>query len=186
MPADARPHGQSLTELATAWNYWAWSTAEDNPLLAVRCEQSPTDPRIWFLPVSLGGEMENVCSVPAGSFLVMSPGALECSNIEPEPFFGASPEDLQACVEEGFELLSYVEVTVDGRTTSDLEDYALTTNLITLPPNNLLSEDSGWSLTKGYFVLVRPLSRGTHTLHAYAEFEEFAFTAGITYTIIVE
>ena len=188
VPAEARVHGHTLTELATAWNLWAWGTpAEDSPLLAVRCERSPIDPRIWFLPVSLGGEWENACSVPPGTFLFMSPGALECSNIEPEPFFGADLADLQACVDDGFELLTYVEVTVDGQTTTDLSSHALTTNLLTLPPNNLLSADSGISLTKGYFIVIRPLSPGTHRLRAYDEFAPLDnFTAGITYTITVE
>jgi hypothetical protein len=187
LPANARIHGHTLTDLATAWNEWAWTASpDDSAILDVRCEQSEIDPKVWFLPVSLGGEWETTCAVPAGSFLVMSPGALECSSVEPEPFFGADPEDLQACVDEGFELLTYVEVTVDGRTVTDLGAYVLTANLIDLPPNNLLSADPGISLTKGYFLVFHPLSRGTHTLRAYDEFAPMEFTAGITYTIVVE
>jgi hypothetical protein len=186
LPADARAHGHSLTDLATAWSVWAWGTAaEDNPLLAVRCEQSTVDPRIWFLPVSLGGEFTNTCEVPVGSFLVMLPGGWECSSLEPEPFFGANLAELQECVDDGFELLNFVEVTVDGRTVTDLDDYVLTTHLATLPENNLLSPDSGLTLSKGYFVVVHPLSPGTHTLRAYDEFAEIGFQAGITYTIVV-
>lgn len=187
MPANARIHGYTLTELATAWNYWAWATPpEDSAILGVRCEQSTLDPKIWFLPVSLGGEWETTCEVPPGTFLVMSPGALECSSVEPEPFFGSDAEELQACVDEGFELLTYVEVTIDGRTVTDLAPYVLTADLIDLPPNNLLSADPGISLTKGYFLVIHPLSRGTHTLRAYDEFAPLDFTAGITYTVIVE
>jgi hypothetical protein len=185
LPPNARPLGHTLTELATAWNVWAFGTAEDNPLLAVRCEQSPIDPRIWFLPVSLGGEWENTCNVPQGAFLLMNPGGTECSNVEPEPFFGADEADLLACVNETFELLTYVEVTFNGATVTDLDAYIVTTPLTNLPANNLLSADPALSRDKGYFMVIHPLSRGTHILRAYDEFESFDFQAGITYTIHV-
>jgi hypothetical protein len=186
LPASAHPLGHSMSDLATAWNRWAFGSAADvNPLLAVRCEQSTIDPRLWFLPVSLGGEFENTCDVPTGSFLMLNAGGAECSNLEPEPFFGANEEELIECVNDGFELVSYVEVTGKGVTTTNLSAYAVTSHLDTLPPNNLLSTESGLTLDKGYFLVVGPLSPGTHTFHAYDEFEVFDFQAGITYTINV-
>ena len=185
LPPDARPLGFTLTELAAAWNQWGFGTAEDNPLLAVRCEQSPLDPRIWFLPVSLGGEWENTCNVPPGSFLVLTAGGSECSNLEPEPFFGADEADLLACVNETFEWLTYVEFTFNGKTVTDLADYIVTTPMYTYPPNNLFGADAGISRDKGYFLVLHPLSRGTHTFRAYDEFAIFNFQAGITYTINV-
>jgi hypothetical protein len=186
LPPTAHPHGHSLTELATAWNVWAFGTAADiNPLLAVRCEQSSINPRIWFMPVSLGGEYENTCDVPQGSFLLLNPGGSECSNVEAEPFFGADESDLLACVNETFPLLTYVELTFNGTTTTDLEDYIVTTPLTNLPANNLFSASPALSRDKGYFLVVGPLSRGTHTLHTYDEFASFDFKAGITYTINV-
>ena len=187
LPAEARPLGYTLTEIGTAWNHWAFaSPADTSPLLAVRCEQSPLDPRIWFLPVSLGGEFEADCDVPRGAFLVLTAGGWECSSIEPEPFFGANEAELLDCVNAGFELLSYVEVTFNGTTTTDLDDYVVTTTLDTLPPDNLLGPDAGLTLDKGYYLVISPLSPGTHTLRAYDEFESIGFQAGITYTINVD
>ncbi len=174
-----------MTELAQAWNVWAFGTSVDNPLLAVRCQQSPIDPKIWFLPVSLGGEYETTCNVPQGAFLLMNPGGSECSNVEAEPFYGADEADLLACVNETFQLLTYVEVTFNGKTVTDLGSYIVTTPVTNLPADNLLSPDPALSRDKGYFMVVSPLSRGTHTLRAYDEFESFDFQAGITYTINV-
>jgi hypothetical protein len=186
LPVNAHPLGYSMADLATAWNQWGFGSAADvNPLLAVRCEQSSLDPRIWFLPVSLGGEYQNTCDVPAGSFLILNAGGAECSNLEPEPFYGANEAELIDCVNENFELVSYVEVTARGVTTTDLSAYAVTSHLDTYPANNLLSSDSGITMDKGYFMVVGPLSPGTHTFHAYDEFEVFDFQAGITYTINV-
>jgi hypothetical protein len=186
LPPSARPLGYSLTELATAWNIWAFGTAADvNPLLAVRCEQSSLDHRIWFLPVSLGGEYQDTCNVPQGTFLVFNPGGSECSNMEPEPFFGVDEADLLACVNETFGLLTYLEITFNGTTVKDLDSYIVTTPLTHLPANNLLGPDPALSRDKGFFLVIAPLSRGTHTLHAYDEFFDGAFKAGITYTINV-
>lgn len=97
----------------------------------------------------------------------------------------ADEADLRACVDETFELLTYVEVTFNGKTVTDLDAYIVTTPLTMLPANNLLSTDPALSMDKGYFMVIHPLSRGTHTLRAYDEFESFDFQAGITYTINV-
>lgn len=186
LPPNAAPLGYSLTELASAWSLWAWgSSPSDSPLLEVRCEQSPLDPRIWFLPVSLGGEDENTCDVPQGAFLVMLAGGGECSDAEPAPWHGGNEAELIDCVDQGFDLVTYAEVTAGGKTTTNLSGYVVTTSVITLPADNLFSSDPTISMTKGIFLVVAPLSRGTHTLRAYDEFDSISFTAGITYTINV-
>ena len=186
LPANARPHGLSMVDIATAYNQWLYgSPAETSPALAVRCEQSPIDSKIWFLPVSLGGEWQTTCEVPRGSFVVLTPGGWECSSIEPEPFFGSNEAELRECVDAGFAELSYVEVTFNGRTVTNLDDYVVTSRLDALPPNNLLSSESGLTMNKGYLMVLRPLPPGTYTLRAYDEFEALDFQAGITYTIIV-
>src|SRR6185295_2031237 len=139
LPPTAHPLGHSMADLATAWNRWAFGSAADvSPLLNVRCERSTIDRRLWFLPVSLGGEFENTCNVPRGSFLMLNAGGAECSNLEPEPFFGANEAELIECVNDGLDLVSYVEVTAKGVTTKDLRAYAVTSHLDTLPANNLL------------------------------------------------
>jgi len=186
LPSNARAHGYSLVDLASAFTVWAFGTsAEVNPIVAGRCERSPITPHIWFLPVSLGGESVSTCQVPPGAFLVVTPGFIECSNIEPEPFYGADEIALHGCVDDWFDLLNRADVVLDGQPVENLEDYALTTLPVTLPPNNLINTEPGLSLSKGYFLALRPLSRGTHTLRLYDEFEALGFQAGITITIVV-
>jgi hypothetical protein len=186
VPPTAHPRGHDMAALAGAWDVWGFGApADDSPLLEVRCEQSPIDPKIWFLPVSLGGEWENTCDVPQGAWLLLTAGGTECSNLEPEPYFGADAADLVACAEETFPLLSYIEMTVEGVTTTKLDRFILTSDVVELPENNLLSPDAGISIMKGYFFMIHPLSRGTHTLRTYDEFDVFNFQAGITYKINV-
>ncbi len=185
LPPSARVKGHSLVDLATAYTLWGFGTsAEVNPLVAARCERSPVDPSIWFLPVSIGGDGQATCHVPPGAFLVVTPGFMECSSVEPDPFYGADQNALLGCVNDLFEP-NYAEVILDGRQVTNLDDYVLTPLPVTLPPNNLLSTDSGLSLSKGYFLVIPPLSRGTHTLRLYDEFPAIGFQAGLTITIVV-
>src|SRR5689334_18232821 len=108
LPPQARIHGMTLGEIAGAWDRWAFGTpADTNPLLANRCETSPSDPRIWFLPVSLGGDYAIDCDIPTGAFLVLTPGGYECSAAEGN---GSTAAELEACVEANFSALSLVQV----------------------------------------------------------------------------
>jgi hypothetical protein len=187
MPPGVGARGHSMLDIATAWTVWAFGTGDGGPILEARCEQSPIDKKIWFLPVSIGDDAPVACDVPQGAWLLISPGGSECSNLEEEPWFGADPDDLGACVEETFEDLTYLDLTLDGRTTTEarLQPYILTTRTVDLPADNLLSSDPGISRFKAYFLIVHPLSRGTHTMRAYDEFEDGAFVGEVSYTITV-
>ena len=187
LPASAHPGGHSLVDLGTAWNAWALSPpAEDNPLLLARCEQSPIDPRIWFLPEPFpGGPVRATCEVPQGALLVVSPFFFECSQAEPDPFHGNNKAELRACVKRGFSLLSSVKLTLDGRKARHLGDHVVTTRLDTLPANNLLGPDPTLTMNRGIFMVIAPLSRGKHTLSATWAVESMDLQATIAFTINV-
>ena len=183
VPPNAKVHGHTLTELAAAWNIWGFGGTEDvNPLVNPRCEQSPFDPKIWFTPVSFGVDEELDCDIPAGAFLVLTPGGYFCDPVEAG---GSSEAELRACAVAGFEFLSYVEVVLDGRSATNLDRYILTSPRIELPGPNLLSAEATFIVDKSYFMVLHPLSRGQHTLRAYDEFDEFDFQAGFTFHITV-
>jgi hypothetical protein len=194
LPADAHPLGYSLVDLGTAWNAWALSAPpEDNPFLAERCEQSPNDPKIWFLPEAnpYGGPPAVTCEVPQGAFLVFSPFFLSWSQAELIDLgmldHPASEAELRAAVERDFALLDAVEVTFDGQTATkaDLADYIVVTDLDTLPAGNLISLDPTDTMNKGFFMVIAPLSRGTHTLSATFNVPAFGIVCTLTITIEV-
>ena len=183
LPPDARVHGQTLGQISGDWLRWGFgSPADTNPLLANQCQQDPNDAHIWFLPVSLGGDYAIDCQVPTGVFLVVTPGGYECSEAEGN---GSTAAELQACVDENFADLSLVELALDGRAATHLDRYVVTSSLVQLPGPNLLSDDATPSMIKGYFVVIAPLSRGTHTVRAFDEFAAADFSAGITMNITV-
>jgi hypothetical protein len=182
LPPQAKVLGYSLVELATAFAVWALGTADGNPLLEPRCEQSPTNPRIWFLPWAIAhGETAITCHIPQGSFLVVSPGGYECSEAEGD---GSTEAELTACVDEGFATVVDAGVSLDGKPVANLDQYVVTTRLVVLLADNLLGPDPTPSITKGYFLVHPPLSRGTHTWRVFDEFSD-GFTPVAVFTLIV-
>jgi hypothetical protein len=182
-PPNATVHGQTLTQLAAAWTIWGFGSAADvNPLLDNRCEQSPTDPKIWFMPVSLGGDYAVSCQVPQGAWLFLTVGGYECSDAEGN---GTTEAELRACAEAGFATFNAVEAALDGRPASRLDRYIVTTPVFELPAANLFQDAPSASLIKGWFLLVHPLSKGQHTLRAFADAASVGFSAGITINITV-
>jgi hypothetical protein len=182
-PPNARVHNHSLTNLAAAWTIWGFGSPENvNPLLASRCEQSPIDPNIWFLPVSLGGDMEVDCQIPKGAFLVFTAGGYECSEAEGN---GSTEAELRACAEAGFDTFTDIEASLDGKAAKDLGSYVVTTPVFQLPGPNLFSDDPSPSVIKGVFQVIHPLSPGEHTLYALAAAEGI-FSASLTYHLTVQ
>ena len=157
-PPNAKIHNHTLTDIAAAWVLWAFGSPEDeNPLLASRCEQSPIDPNIWFLPSSLGGDMEIDCQIPRGAFLVLTPAGYGCTGADG---VGTTEAELRACVEPGFDEFTNIEASLDGKAVKDVERYIVTTPVVQLPGPNLVSDDATPSVLRGVFLVVHPLSPG--------------------------
>jgi hypothetical protein len=183
LPANAHPLGYSIDELALSYMHWII----DSPVQPVECSASDLSPRIWFLPeVTSEGGVPNVeCAVPPGTFLVVVPAFWECSSLEPEPFHATTEAELIACVDSGFGFIDTVAITIDGRTSTNLDQYALRTPVMDVPPDNIFGSDPGISMTEGYFAVMSPLSAGTHHARIDATYPAFDFEAITDYTITV-
>jgi hypothetical protein len=182
-PAAATILGHSLQDVAVSYMHWNI----DSPSPQAACAPSSLDARIWLLPevTSEGGPGDVECDVPAGSFLVVVPGFWECSSLEGEPFHAENEQQLIGCVEAGFEFIDTVSVTIDGRTSTNLDQYAVRTPVLNIPGDNLFGSDPGISMTKGYFAVMTPLHSGTHHARIDATYPEFDFEGVTDYTIVV-
>ena len=132
--------------------------------------------------MSLGGDYPADCEVPAGAFLVATPAGYFCDVVEAG---GSSTKELLTCVDNGFDLLSFAEVILDGRAAKHLDKYVVTTDRIELPGPNFLTATPTSIMDKSIFVVIKPLHKGTHTIRLYDEFDAFGFTAGITFNVTV-
>ena len=182
-PAPARVLGYSLQDIAGAYMDWII----DAPVQPTECSVSGLNSRLWFLPeVTSEGGIPNVeCAVPAGTFLVVVPAFWECSSLEDEPFHATTEAELIACVESGFHVIDTVEITLDGRSSTNLGQYALRTRVLDIGPDNIFGSDPGISMTKGYFAVIKPLRPGTHHARIDATYPAFDFEGLTDYTITV-
>lgn len=192
LPPQAQVHGQSLTDIGAAFMYWNWSTpVATNPLATGICEPMQAQPRIWFLPQTLGDHPTWTCEVPEGVFLVVSPYTVECSNVEEPPFYGADAAQQRTCADAAYALTTSMSVTVDGRAATGLERYAVATPYTRLPDANLLTDlldlapQETWTSGVGVFLVLAPLSPGSHTVTTDASVDAWGWTAGMTYEITV-
>ena len=143
--------------------------------------------RTWYLGAvfNASGTITRDCHVPRGISLLVPAINVECSNVEPAPFFGATPRERRACAQSF--AMSDPFVRVDGHrlplcyvTSGDFGFSAPADNVLGVP-----GPVSGRSVSAGWWALIPPLSRGYHTLHFGGTFPDFAFTLDITYNLTV-
>lgn len=182
LPSWVRVGGHSMSDYAGDFDVWFLSNADDSPTLNPRCEQSPLNHKVWYLPVSIGGDVTVSCDIPRGSFLLLMSGSAECSDLEAPPWYGGNAAELRACVNEQAAAITDTSITIDGWTTHNLDRHLIRSGVVNMPANNLLSPDAGISMIKGYFVMLLPLRRGHHTLAGWVEFGT-DFAGGVTYEI---
>jgi hypothetical protein len=175
-PIQSHPHGQSYPEWAVDWWQWALETPDAaNPFGSGSCETSQTG-RVWFLAgVLFGGTAERTCTVPTGTALFFPVWNNFYGAFLTDPPEQRTPEFIfnqVACTAS--ELL----VEIDGVPVRHPERFyvrAQESGLfdIQLPEDNVLGVDESVvpelrlspSAQSGYYLFLRPLRRGPHTIH---------------------
>ncbi|MDM0117335.1 hypothetical protein QTI66_35040 [Variovorax sp. J22R133] len=175
---DSMPGGQSYGRWAVQWWQWLLSVPKaSNPLSDVtgeNCAMNQVD-KVWFLAGA--GSPDSVvrsCTIPAGRSLFFP-----LINVVWAPFPEDPPEEKTERFVRSHARCTNVrieEATIDGQkvphpgrffTGASGSRSALFNAL--LPAGNLFDLDAGALLTpaaeQGYYLFVRPLSPGVHTIH---------------------
>jgi hypothetical protein len=174
-PAVIPPHGQSYEQLSAQW--WQQMLAiplDRNPLFdrtGEDCALGETK-RVFFLAGSVGNPVVRTCTVPSTKPVFFPIITTECSDVEPPPFFGRKPKDRAACAKGHMDWVDVgnLEVTIDGVSVPNLERFRVASHdfRFELPPEGNILEVSaraGHAASDGYFLLLAPLSPGSHTIH---------------------
>jgi hypothetical protein len=106
------------------------------------------------------------CTVPSGTMLFISAWSSECSNVEPEPYFGRGEADLRSCARAADSRINPPVVTLDGRTVPVQEVETALLKAV-LPADNIFDQrprTRAQSVGHGWVALLRPLPPGTHTI----------------------
>jgi hypothetical protein len=189
LPPTAHPYGQSYSEWAADWWQWALSQpAATNPLVDATGAQCANEQhgQVWFLAGTItSGPVTRSCTVPAGTalllpvinaFFCVDPGGVDPGEaaLRANVAYVRSATDLTA--------------TIDGTTVSNLEAYYEESAIfaVTLPDDNIFDAPGGVygpCVDAGFYLVVRPLPPGEHTIHFAGTVD--GFSVDVTYHIRV-
>jgi hypothetical protein len=193
-PLAATVQGKDMGEWVAEW--WKWVLAiprDQNPMLdftGARCAMDQPFEDVFFLVATTGGTTAHVdrteCKAPAGKeiFLPIWPVVAWAPGDCP-------PSMLDACVDILNGIMARPETfSLDGRSISCLEDHRHLAPWfdLTIPPDNLFNIPEPLTrkfLGDGFWLMLRPLAPGLHTITFHAEVDGFS-TEFITYELTVE
>jgi hypothetical protein len=199
-------YGWSYNELAGEWTNWlVKEPIATNPALdpdGSLCDRNQ-DGKVWFLASTFSGVAERTCEIPAGKAIFVSLGGVFVS-FAPE-FPGADDPCLQMAtdlekvrcdvnndvpVAPGTSL----EATLDGEPVTDLFAFRAQSGpggyTLRVPDPSFLTDlglaagDRSPAVADGYFLYLKPLTPGTHTLNLLKTNPDQS-VAGVNYTLII-
>jgi hypothetical protein len=112
----------------------------------------------------------------------------ECSTLEEPPFYGGNEAELRTCA-QGF-VPQDLQASIDGVEVRNVSTYIVTSPLydFAVPEDNVLGVPgggSGQSVASGAYLMLSPLSPGTHTIHVHGTYPELEYTADKVFTLTV-
>jgi hypothetical protein len=176
LPPVSSFNGHTYSEWSEKWWLWSFSLpADQNPTtnFAAPCTNGQSG-HAWFL---YGGPPTVNCTVSPGTALLFPVVNTECSSLEQPPFHGDTPAERSACAKAWIDNVTDLSAVIDGVTVQNLAAYRVQTGdfAFTVPANNILGvpgPTSGFSSADGYYLLLAPLSAGTHTIHIKGTFHD--------------
>ena len=214
-PAQARPEkagkvvqpdeayrGKTYSQWSASW--WQWNLglpvaghpSSDSPDFDVTDGQQGN---VWFLAGPFDTH-ERFITIPSGTALFIGTLTVECSSLEtPESgFHGDTEAEQRECANFYGDHIVNVTCTVDGEAVENIGDFRVGSPQYEFdaPTPWIFGETGGHgtSVADGYYVLVKALAKGTHTIHYSGAFHftlaEDGFDADLpvdmTYHVTVE
>lgn len=186
-------------QLTSRWWQWVLSIPpEDNPLLDTTGEscQEGDMGDVFFLVGTVGGSVERECTISEGQEILIPIFNSICFDLpggfDPDlPGQFSRPRGPDSCeeqVESFIDQASNLELTIDGVSIENLEDFRVQSNPfpIKLPEDNIIGLPSGtyFGISDGYWVIVESLPEGEHTIEFGGQAP--GFTVDVTYHLTVE
>lgn len=196
-PPAAKPYGASQATWSASW--WQWALALPvaghpfGPDSEFQCDAPQPGP-VWFLGATFGTSVRS-CVVPAHTPILVGLLNVECSDLEGSP----TEADQRDCANFFADGIRNLFLELDGSALANLERWRFVSPQFsfTAPSPWIFGPigGSGTAVSDGYFVMLKGLPVGTHTLHyggdfhfSVAEGDPFDFDAALdtTYTLEVQ
>ncbi|MEY2410137.1 MAG: hypothetical protein QOF48_2807 [Verrucomicrobiota bacterium] len=177
LPPQSHPYGGNYSEWSAA--YWKWlfslpvegHPGIDSPGFDVTAGQSG---EVWYLTGPFG-TVERHVTIPAGKSLFIALVNVDSSTLEEPPFYGATATD-QLAIANGFaDYITDLSFTVDAKSIANIGNFRVTSPQFSfMAPTPWIFGPTGGTGTAtgvGYFVMLAPLSKGSHTIHYTGAFK---------------
>lgn len=199
--------GKSYNELVSEWTNWLIAEPiATNPAFDPDggfCDRNQ-EGKVWFLASTFGGVVDRTCEVPAGKALFISLGGAFISFSPDFPVAGdpclqmaTDLERVRCDVNDDVPVAPNISITaiLDGVPVEDLFAFRAQSQAggftLRIPDPSLLTE-SGFTpgdrfpaVADGYFLLLKPLKPGEHTLSVIMTNPDGSPQSGVNYTLIV-
>jgi hypothetical protein len=169
--------GMSYGDWSAAWWQYVLLFTNDVSPYSDRagqyCNEGQGGP-VFFLVGGPVNPTSRSCTIPAGKALFAPIINVECSSLEPPPFQGRNAQEARACAASFVDStdIKHLKFTIDGVKVKQLGDFRVQSPFYyfnMMPPTNnflgVVDATEGYSVSDGYWVMVRPLSPGTHVIH---------------------
>ena len=179
-PASAHVAGVTQEEWSQRWWQWAASFEPgDSPVAdrsGERCAAKQVGD-VWFLAGTYGSRrVERACNVPVGKFLFFP---LVNYIVLPPVHRPVPCSGLRDYARDMTDKPAFLLLDIDGHRFEHLDTHRLAS-----PDCFDLSGAGTLAASDGYWVMIRPLERGTHVLNFGGVLPEL--TQAVTYTLVVE
>lgn len=197
LPRKSQPYGMTYGEWSAAWWKWAMELPatghpfNDDPAFNVAAGQSGP---VWFI-AGVFGTVTRTVTIPSGTALFVGLANAEASDLEG---LGATEAERRATAEflADHIVTTSLTCTIDGGSVSNLSSYRASSPefAFTAPTPWIFGATGGpgVSVADGYYVMLAPLSIGTHTIRftgafhfSEAEGDPFDADFGLDNTYIV-
>ena len=200
IPPNTKPHGLTYGEWSAKWWQWAYSLpVTQNPFFdETGCANGANGQSgpVWFLTgvINSSGTAVRNCTVPAGKMIFFPILNVECATLEGN---GSTEAELRACTDSFMNFVTSVAADIDSVQVADIQRYRAPSPLFIygpLPPNNVVqffgfnapAGSTSLSIADGFYLMLKPLSVGPHTIHYTGTFgPPINFTLDITYNLTV-
>jgi hypothetical protein len=121
-----------------------------------------------FGPVFLveNAGVDRTCVLAEGTAIFAIVADVECSTVEPPPFYGRTEEELRDCAAAVTNEITDSAATINGEQVADLDAYRTASPLFTLtfPENNTFGVEPGvaQAVSESYSFIVAPPPAGTY------------------------
>ncbi|MGF6968721.1 hypothetical protein OKW43_005749 [Paraburkholderia sp. WC7.3g] len=196
----AKIAGATYAQWSQTW--WQWLLAipanknPQNDTSGQFCATNQSGP-VWYLVGSGSGQpVMRTCTVSSTSSIFFPLINVECSTRDDPPFHCTDEASCRACAKSFADEIgtNSLNASIDGAVVNGLQTFRFQSPSFfpfTLPPNNILKAPgggTGYSISDGYWLMLKPLPPGTHTVQfggALTSGPFAGFSVNVMYTLTV-